>query len=393
MKKQRKEYTHQSLRDERQYGFYWYSGLWLILRPILVTLGALLVVLGVVMTGWNYVDSHFFAATNPQDTQEIIFSIESGSSLTKVSKNLESQSLVHNSSVFKYYCDFLGFGQKIQAGEYKLSRSMNMTQIIDQLTTGDGKPITRKITVIPGWSIEDIAAKFAQDGIIVDKQEFLNLCKTGEAFKDYYYVDEVLKSQNVSQRKYVLEGYLSPNTYEIYTNATAETIIKKLLSQTEAIYPSAYHDRAAELNMTMDQIITLASLIEKEAKTADFTKVSAVFHNRLKEKIPLGSDVTIHYVTGVRKMALSNDDTAINSLYNTYKNTGLPLGPICSPSQSAITAALYPDETFIAEKYKYFCSKDPDTGELHFSKNLKEHEEASAIYAPLWKAYDEKRGL
>jgi len=393
LRKQRKEYTHQSLRDEREYGFYWYSGLWAILRPILIALGALVLVMGIVMNGWNYVNNAFFTAVNPRDTQEMIFTVASGDSLTRVSNNLEEQNLIKNSSVFKYYCDFLGFGQKIQIGEYKLTRAMDITKIIEQLTTGDGKPITRKMTVIPGWSIDEIAAKLTEDGVLQNPQEFLELCKTASAFRDYYYVDEVLKTPNISQRKYVLEGYLSPNTYEVFTNASAETIIRKLLSQTEVVYPAEYHDRAAELNMTMDQIITLASLIEKEAKTADFTKVSAIFHNRLKDRIALGSDVTIHYVTGIRKMALNSEDLKINSLYNTYQNKGLPLGPICSPSQNAITAALYPDETFIAEKYLYFCSKDPNTGELHFSKTLAEHEEAVKIYAPLWKQFDESRGL
>lgn len=393
MKKNRKEYTHQSLRDERQYGFYWYSGLWMVLRPILVALGALIVVLGIVMSAWNYVDSHFFAAVDPADASQITFTIASGASLTRVSNDLEKERLIQNRSLFKYYCDFLGFGQKIQAGEYQLTRAMNMTEIIDQLTKGDGKPITQKITVIPGWTIEDIAERFYQDKIIPDKQAFLELCKTGENYRDYYYVDEVLRTPNVSQRRYVLEGYLSPNTYEIFTGTSADSIIKKLLSQTEAVFPSAYYERAEELNMTMDQIITLASLIEKEAKTPDFTKVSAVFHNRLRGKIKLGSDVTIHYVTGVRKMSLKNSDLQINSLYNTYQNTGLPLGPICSPSQNAITAALYPDEAFIADKYLYFCSKDPDTGELYFSKTIDEHNAAVAIYKPLWDAYDESRGL
>ena len=118
-----------------------------------------------------------------------------------------------------------------------------------------------------------------------------------------------------------------------------------------------------------------------------------MFHNRLKQKIKLGSDVTIHYITGVRKMSLTTADLQIKSPYNTYLNTGLPLGPICSPSEAAINAALYPDETFVAENYLYFCAKDPESGELHFSKTQAEHDQAVAIYAPLWKAYDESRGI
>ena len=157
------------------------------------------------------------------------------------------------------------------------------------------------------------------------------------------------------------------------------------------IFP--YQERADAMGMTMDQVITLASLIQKEAKDEDFAKTSAVFHNRLKKNMKLQSDVTIHYVTGLRKMSLDNNDLALNSPYNTYQVTGLPLGPICNPSAKAIEAALYPDETFVAEGYLYFCAKDPESGELHFSRTLAEHEQAVSIYAPLWKQYDADRGI
>ncbi len=389
----KKDYTHQSLRDEREYGLYWYSGLWHLMRPLLVIVGSMIVVVGLIVTGWNWVYGHFLAPMDTGSTEAVTFVVESGNSLTRVANNLESQKLVRNSTIFKYYCDFIGLGQKIQAGEYQLTRAMTMDQIANQLTTGDGKPITATITVIPGWTVEDIANKLFTDGVIKDKEDFLALCRTGESFSDYYYISDVLATPNVGRRKYVLEGYLSPNTYEVYTDASNTDIIKKLLSQTEVAFPAASHERAEQLNMTMDQVLTMASMIEKEAKEADFAKVSAVFHNRLQQNMKLGSDVTIHYITGVRRMALSSDDLNINSPYNTYKYSGLPLGPICSPSPAAILAALYPDETFVAEKYLYFCSKDPNTGELHFSKTLEEHNQAVEIYAPLWKAFDESRGL
>ena len=121
--------------------------------------------------------------------------------------------------------------------------------------------------------------------------------------------------------------------------------------------------------------------------------MSAVFHNRLKQGMKLQSDVTIHYITGVRKMALTDSDLAISSPYNTYQNTGLPLGPVCNPSAEAISAALYPDAAYVAENYLYFCAKDPESGELYFSRTLKEHEQAVSIYAPLWKEYDQSRGI
>ena len=389
----KRNYTYRSMRDEREYGPYWYSALWRIIRPILVFAGAMIVVIGVLYSVWNKVYDEFLAPADAASQQEIAFAVESGQSLTRVANNLEEAGLIRNHTVFKYYCDFAGMGQKIQVGSYLLKPSMTMSEIADQLTRGDGNPIVRNITMIPGWTIEDFANDLVSKGVLADSSEFLELCRTGEAFSDYYYIADVLATKNVSQRRYALEGYLSANTYEVYVTATAEDIIRRLLSQTERAFPADYQERAEALGYTMDQMLTLASLIEKEAKNSDFTKVSAVFHNRLDASMPLQSDVTIHYLTGVRKMNLTNSDLSVDSPYNTYKVSGLPLGPICSPSQAAINAALYPDETYRAERYLYFCAKDPESGELHFSRTLQEHEQAVNIYAPLWSAYDQSRGI
>lgn len=388
-----REYDYETLRDEREYGFFWYSGIWNILRPLLIGAGALLLVFGLLSMAWTAIDEAFISPVQPGDTAEIAFTVSSGSSLTRVSKNLMEQGLIKNSSFFKYYCDFAGLGQKIQAGDYKMTRGMNIFEIADLLTTGDGHPITMDITLIPGHTLEDFAAYLKEHGIIKSEDEFLALCRTGEGVTDYYFLQDALNEGANSGRKYLLEGYLAPNTYEIYTNAKPLDIIKKLLDQTDYVFHSEWQTRAHDLNMTMDEVLTLASMIEKEAKKSDFAKVSAVFHNRLNSNMKLQSDVTIHYVTEERRMSLRSSDLAIESPYNTYKYSGLPVGPICNPSPEAINAALYPDESYIAEKYLYFCSKDPDTGELYFSKTLEEHERATEIYAPLWQAYDEQRGL
>ena len=391
--KRKRSYTYRTMRDERQYGLYWYSALWNILRPVLVGLGAVIVVIGLVYSAWNAVYDAYLAPANAEDRVEVAFEVESGQSLTRVANNLEAAGLIRNRTVFKYYCDFAGMGQKIQSGNYLLAPSMTMQQIADQLTRGDGNPLVRNITMIPGWTLEDFAAKLVENKVLDDSGEFLELCRSGKQFDDFYYIADVMTTPNAAQRKYLLEGYLAANTYEVYTTATAEDIIRKLLSQTERAFPADYQDYAAEKGFTMDQIITLASMIEKEAKTGDFARVSAVFHNRLKQGMKLQSDVTIHYITGVRKMALDQNDLAAHSLYNTYENKGLPLGPICAPSVEAINAALFPDETFVAENYLYFCAKDPESGELYFSRTLQEHEQAVAIYAPLWKEYDQSRGI
>ena len=392
-RKEQRDYDHESLRDEREYGFYWYSGLWRILRPALVFTASLLIVFGVISAVYQGVNEAFISPVDTEDDTEIAFSVESGSSLTRVSNNLESQGLIKNRTFFKYYCDFAGLGQKIQAGDYLIKKSMDIFEIANLLTTGDGQPLTLDITIIPGNTIEDIAAYLKGLGLFADETEFLNICRTGEGVTDYYYVDDLLRSGVPNGRKYLLEGYLAPNTYEIYTNATALSIIRKLLSQTDKVYLPDWQARADDLGMSMDDVMILASMIEKEAKKADFAKVSAVFHNRLKKGMKLESDPTIHYVTGERRMSLRSSDLAVESPYNTYRVSGLPAGPICNPSPEAINAALYPDESYVAETYLFFCSKNPESGELHFSRTLDEHERAVQIYAPLWQAYDAERGM
>ncbi len=381
------------LIESRRYGFFWYDWIWRVLRPILVFVCSFVIICGLVYTGWQKVDEMFFAPTDSQNQEVVSFSVKSGSSLSAVSKNLEAAGLIHNHTVFKYMADFMGMGQKIQSGDYELTRAMSATEILDQLISGDGKPLTMKITIIPGWTVEDVANYLVEIKVLSSADEFLSLCKSGEAYNGYYFIEEVMKTGTVSQRKYALEGYLSPNTYEIYTSSSADTLIKRLLTQTEAAYLSGYDERAQELGLTMDEVFTLASMIEKEAKASDFAKVSAVFHNRLKAGMTLGSDVTVKYASGSQKMSLNDSDLAVDSPYNTYTHKGLPVGPICNPSMDAVVAALYPDEQYVAQKYLYFCSAEPESGRLVFSKTLEEHNKAVSYYRQYWEEYDKSRGL
>ena len=172
--------TYKSVRDEREYGPYWYSLLWRVLRPVLILAGSLLVVIGIISSIWSGVYEEYLAPPDPLSQTAVGFTVESGQSLTRVANNLEAAGLIRNRTVFKYYCDFAGLGQKIQAGSYLLTPSMTMTEIADQLTRGDGNPIVRNITLIPGWTLENFAAKLVEDGVLADSAEFLELCRTGE---------------------------------------------------------------------------------------------------------------------------------------------------------------------------------------------------------------------
>ena len=140
----------------------------------------------------------------------------------------------------------------------------------------------------------------------------------------------------------------------------------------------------------MDEVIILASMIEKEAGSkADYAKVSAVFYNRLANGWKLESDATINYITRKDALVLTESELSIESAYNTYYVDRLPAGPICNPSQAALDAALYPDMEYINGGYMYFCAKEPESGELAFAVTREEHEANVALYRPAWQAYDE----
>jgi UPF0755 protein len=391
--KKHQRVDRRTLHEERKYGIFWYDWLWRSARPFLIWAGAIILTVGLVLTGWNMLGDRFFNPIDPNDHTPVPFIVESGSSLTSVTNKLEAEGLIRNRSVLKYLMDFQGLSQKVQVGEYTLTRAMTLNEIIDILTTGDGNPLTLNITIIPGWTIENIADYLTTLGVASSREEFLAACNDAQTYAKYYYINEVLQTPDVESRPYLLEGYLAPDTYEIYTTASLDNVMQKLVSQVEVMFAAEYHARAEELGMTMDEVITLASLIEKEGKAADFNKVSAVFHGRLQLGMALGSDVTIKYYTGSQKMALTNAELNTDSPYNTYLHQGLPPGPICNPSKAAIQAALYPDEAFLSEGYLYFCSTSPAEGTLVFNKTLEAHEAAVRQYQPLWQEYDRERGV
>jgi UPF0755 protein len=236
-------------------------------------------------------------------------------------------------------------------------------------------------------TVEDMVNKLSSEGLLKNKEELLKTLKSGEGYND---CDTIKELKNKDKRNYAMEGYLFPDTYEYYLSATDEEIVNKLVKRFDAVFDDEMKARAKKLGMTVDQIVTLASIIEREGKAADFTKISAVLHNRLKKDMALQCDTTIKYVTGNKHIVLDGDELKVDTLYNTYTYKGLPPGPICNPGKSALHAALYPDEKYVEEKYLYFITADPEKGNLVFSKTLDEHNKAVKKYRPLWEAYDKK---
>ncbi len=405
-------YTEKTLYEEREYGFYWYSGLWRILRPVLALVCAVAIVAGLVSTVWGKVYGEFFSPVDPSDNEKRPFVIESGSSVTTVGRDLYEQGFLRNRGVFGYIIQFRGLTNAIQYGTYELSPSMNVMEVIDILSSGS-VTTERTIRIIPGWTVENIAEYLAAEGALKDTAEFLSLCNSPETFLEGSYALQQAKAAGgFAGRLYALEGYLAPDTYQVFTNASAEAIIRKLLGQTDKVVDRILYTDQTEITydqngeivevgdqctkyaggLTQEQMLILASMIEREAgRKEDYARVSAVFYNRLKQGMKLESDATITYVLGVNRLALTSEELSLNSPYNTYAVKGLPVGPICNPSPAAIEAAVYPDMEYIQDGYLYFCSKEPESGELAFARTYEEHQRNVDQYRPSWIEYDRKQ--
>ena len=403
-------YDQRTVREEREYGVYWYAWLWRVLRPVTVFFCAVLIVIGLVTMGWNSVYEAFLMPVDPENTQTVRFTIESGDSISEIGENLEKAQLLRNRTVFRYLVQFLGVTDKISYGTFDLSPSMDVNAIIDELSSGS-QNAERTITIIPGWTVEDIADYLYAEGAIQSREEFLNLCRDAAPFAEMSYPIKLAQDMGtLSGRKYQLEGYLAPDTYRVFRNASAQQIVNTLVEQTNTVIDEVYYSDSIQYeidpetgeyrevvryrndDLTLDEIIILASMIEKEAaSTEDYGRVSAVFTNRMNAGMRLESDPTATYLLGIDKLALSNEETSAVNNYNTYVIDGLPIGPICNPSAAAMEAALYPDVEYVDEGYLYFCAKEPTSGELAFAKTLEEHEANVAQYRPLWEEYDRQR--
>ena len=403
-------YDQRTVREEREYGVYWYAWLWRVLRPVTVFFCAVLIVIGLVTMGWNSVYEAFLMPVDPENTQTVRFTIESGDSISEIGENLEKAQLLRNRTVFRYLVQFLGVTDKISYGTFDLSPSMDVNAIIDELSSGS-QNAERTITIIPGWTVEDIADYLYAEGAIQSREEFLNLCRDAAPFAEMSYPIKLAQDMGtLSGRKYQLEGYLAPDTYRVFRNASAQQIVSTLVEQTNTVIDEVYYADTIQYevdpetgeyrevvryrndDLTLDEIIILASMIEKEAaSTEDYGRVSAVFTNRMNAGMRLESDPTATYLLGIDKLALSNEETSAVNNYNTYVIDGLPIGPICNPSAAAMEAALYPDVEYVDEGYLYFCAKEPTSGELAFARTLEEHEANVAKYRPLWEEYDRQR--
>lgn len=362
---------------------------WKVIRPWTIYIISSLLVITVFASAISITLNGFFGAVNKRDKTPVLFTINEGASMSYVASKLEDEGLIKSSMGIKLLADFTSVSSKIQNGEYVLDRTMTVQEILDVITRSTASARVVSVTLTEGMTVEDFAELLKTAGVISSTESFINECRNARNYADYYFVKPLYDIGNL---RYSLEGYLFPDTYEFYADSSDDVVVKKLLSRLNTIYTAQYTERADSLGLTMHQVITLASIIEKEGRGEDFKKISAVFHNRIAKGMRLESDVTVQYALGIKKLVLTSDQLKTNSPYNTYVVSGIPAGPICNPGKDAINAVLYPDESILKGNYLYFTLTDPYTGEVKYSKTYEEHVKIKNQYQPVWDAYDKAQG-
>ncbi len=336
-------------------------------RRLAVTGGlmaALLLTLGILWAGFNTM----LLPVNSADTDKtVLVTIPPGAGTRQIGAILAEEGIIHNALVFRVYARLEGLDKEFIAGQYELSPAAGMKEIINKIVKGEVYLDTQWFTIPEGFTVEQMAESLTA-GQLVDSRRFLGIASQPpeNLIKQYPF----LKDAADGNCRYVLEGYLFPDTYQVSGEATGEEIVCLMLSRMHRIMDQRFEKRALELGMTTHQIITLASIVEKEAVVdSERKRIASVFFNRLADNYLLQSCATVQYILGETKPVLSTKDTLIESPYNTYLHPGLPPGPISSPGESTIRAVLFPEES----SYYYFVSKNDGSGEHYFGRNLQEH--------------------
>ena len=335
-----------------------------LIRVIAVIFIALLVV-----CGGTYV--YVTSALKPLNTaskQEIEVEIPKGSSTSKIGEILEEKGIVKNGAIFSFNAKMKK--KNLQAGTYLLSPSMDVEEIMGQMSSGNvHRPVVYKVTVKEGAQVVEIADTIAKE-LKWNKEDVVR------QLNDKAFVQKLQKKYPVlltdkiydANIKYPLEGYLYPATYPFYKkDVTLEEIIMPMLEKTNKLIVEN-EQKMKERNWDVHQLLTLSSLIEEEATGyTDRQKIASVFYNRIAKGMPLQTDPTVLYALGKHKERVLYDDLKVNSPYNTYVIKGLPVGPISNSSVKSVQAALEPAQT----DYYYFLAA-PD-GQVYYAKTLEEH--------------------
>ena len=350
------------------------------MKKVLIIVFVIILIIGAALGGGflylkNWYETNLTSVNSEENGEEIEVEIASGTGTPTIAEILEKNKVIKNADAFKFYLKFNKINN-LQAGKYVFNNGKeDVKAVVDKISSGDVKDDSIKITFVEGKTFKDFAKVISEktnntiDDVynLVQNEEYIN-----SLIEKYWFITDEIKDEDIY---YDLEGYLMPETYILKDeNVTVEEIFSvmfdsedKLLSEKEN---KALIDNSG---LTVHQILTLASVVEKEASNKDdMPEIAGVFFNRLNSNMPLGSDVTTYYAFDINmaESDLTNKQINTENPYNTRgpnMNGKLPIGPICNPSENAILAVLNP---VITDNYYFVSDKN---GKTYFTKNYSEH--------------------
>jgi UPF0755 protein len=313
-------------------------------EPIIVVLATLLVLLCITVFGP-------FPPAGSADQKTVV--VERGMAVREIADRLAAEEIISSAGQFTLLSRLLGLENRLQAGKYLFFVPSRPLDVIRRLSRGG--VVSQMVTLPEGLTIHQMAELLARESGI-DAERFVALTSDPVTARRYGFPAESL------------EGYLFPDTYGLYWNMPAREVIDVLVSRFRQVVDAGLTRRAEQMDLSLHQVITLASMIEEEARVSEERElISAVYHNRLKEGMLLQCDPTVIYALGGKNTPLTRDDLLVDSPYNTYRHPGLPPGPISSPGRASILAALYPADV----DYLYFVARGD--GSHQFSHTSREH--------------------
>ncbi|GGA69084.1 endolytic transglycosylase MltG [Ornithinibacillus halotolerans] len=336
-----------------------------IVAIVIITLIIVLAIGGI--SGYSYIKSGL-EPVEPGNEQGIEVEIPLGSSTSSIAELLEENEIIKDSMIFRFYIKFKN-ESGFQAGNYTFTKSMTFDEIIESLKSGRiiKEPVYR-VTIPEGLTIEEIASIYA-DKLPITEEDFI------EKVTDPDYISELMERYPFlpedilhEELRYSLEGYLFAATYDFYQeDPSIETVIENMLDKSQSVLGKYLEEMDAN-GLSLHETVTMASIIEREAVTEDQRKkISGIFYNRLEIGMKLQTDPTVLYAIGGHKSRVLRKDTEVESPFNTYHIYGLPIGPISNFSESALAAAINPEET----NYYYFLHDGE--GNIYYSETLEEH--------------------
>lgn len=323
-------------------------------KKFLICVLALIVIIGGVLY------YQYRGITHPLNSNKgrVNFTVDKSEDINKVIGDLSNKKIISKASLLKWYINKNYNNVLVKKGNYSFSNNIKLGEFINYMKSGiiDDRPV--KITIPEGYNVEQIAAKLDKDGII-SKEDFISSCKS------YKYPSFV---KNDSKRRYLVEGYLFPDTYKFLKGSSGDYIIKTMLDRfSQVVDEIEKKDGKKFTNDELDRMITMASIVEKEVeKPEERGEAASVFYNRLNKKMKLQSCATVLYSMNKYKNKLYYKDLKFKSPYNTYIVSGLPQGPISNPGRGCIEAAVNPKKT----NYLYFVSNN--NGTQFFTSDINE---------------------